>query len=71
MTRAVLPNASAREQRLLAGLTDRATNDLARTPHLDGREDEDADTGTDTTVPDDGHNDITPFASKQTTAIDT
>ena len=41
-----------REQWLLAGLMDRAANHKARTPPLDGGEDEDANTGTDT-VPDD------------------
>ena len=50
MTRAVLPHTSAREQRLLSVLVEK--NWLA--PPLDGGGDDDADVGTDTTVPDDG-----------------
>ena len=71
MTRAVLPNTSAREQWLLAGLKDRATNLWARTPHsVDGGEDEDADSGTDTSVLDDDNDDNASFTSQQTTAFD-
>ena len=71
MTRAVLPNTSAREQWLLAGLKDRATNLWARTPpSVDGGEDEDADTGTDTSVLDDNNDDNASFTSQQTTAFD-
>ena len=43
MTRAVLPNTSAREQWLVAGLVDRTTNHCARGPPLDGSEADDAD----------------------------
>ena len=69
MTRAVLPNTSAREQWPLAGLKDSTTNHYAGTPPLLGGEDKDADTGTDTTVPDDT-DDIASFSSQQTTTID-
>ena len=47
MNRAVLPNTSAREQWLLAGLVDRTTNHRARAPLLDGGADDDAHIGTD------------------------
>ena len=69
MTRAVLPNTPAREQWLLARLFDRTTNQWARTPPLDGGDNEVADTGTDTTVPDD-NDDIASFSSQQTATID-
>ena len=44
-TRAVFPVTSAREQWLLAGLTDSAASHWVRAPPLDGGDDEDADTG--------------------------
>ena len=56
MTRAVLPLTSA-------------TNHWARAPLLDGSEDEDTDTGTDTTVPDDNE-DISSFSRQQIATID-
>ena len=65
MTRAVLPNTSAREQWLLAGLVD----PWARTPLVDGGRDGDVDTRTDTTVPDD-NDDVVSFSSQQTANID-
>ena len=68
MTLAVLPNTSAREERLLISLTDRATGHWIRAPPLDGGHDADADTGADTTVPDDNE-DIASFISQQTTAL--
>ena len=69
MTRAVLPNISAREQWLLAGLKDRAACHWTRAPPLDGGDDEDADTETDITAPDNDSTDIASFTSQQTTAI--
>ena len=69
MTRAVLPNTTAREQWLLAGPADRTTDHWARTPPLDGGEVGDADdTGTDMTVPDD-NDDIASSPSQQTATI--
>ena len=68
MTRAILPNTSAREQWLLARLTDR---DWARVLPLGGGKDADTYTGTDTIVPDDDNDDIAFFTSHQTTATDT
>ena len=53
MTRADLPDISARERWLLAGLTDTAASHWVRTPPLDGGDDEHAGTGTGTTAPDD------------------
>ena len=67
--RAVLPNASAREW-LLAGLLDRANGHWIRAPRSMGG-DEDTDTGTDTTAPDDDIDDIASSTSQQTTAIHT
>ena len=47
------PHTSAREHWLLAGLIDRAASHWIRPPPLDGGDDdEDADAGTDTTIPD-------------------
>ena len=43
MTRALLPNTSAREQRLLSGLVDRTTSHWTRAFSLDGGGDDDAD----------------------------
>ena len=71
MTRADLPNISEREQLLLAGLIDRAASHWIRAPLLDGGDDEDADTGTDTTAPDDDNDDITSFTRQQITATHT
>ena len=71
MTRAVLPNTSAREQWLQAGRTDRATGHRSRAHPLDGGDDEDTDIGTDTTAPDVENDDIASFTSQQTTAIHT
>ena len=67
MTRAVLPNPSARAEWLLAGLIDRALNHLGRALPLDGGNDDDdgADTGTDTAMPDDDDDD--DIASSKTT----
>ena len=62
--------ALSQQKKTLAGLIDRAANDWARTPPLDGGEDEDADTRTDAAVPDD-NDDIASFTGQQTTAIDT
>ena len=41
------------------------------TPAYGGDDDEDADAGTDTTVPDDDNDDIASFDSQQATAIQT
>ena len=59
MTRTILPNTSAREQRLLGGLGDRTTNHWAAGPLLrrGGQDDIDAGTGT---VHGDGGTDIGP-----------
>ena len=46
------------------------TNHWARAPPMDGGGDEDADTGTDTTVPDDDIDDIVSCAGQQTSAIE-
>ena len=40
-----------------------------RAPPLNGRDDKDGDTGTDTTAPDDDNDDIASLASQQTAAI--
>ena len=64
MTRTVQPNRPARALWLLAGLIDRATSHWFRTFPLDGGDDEDADTGTDTTAPDDDNGDIASFTSQ-------
>ena len=65
MTRAVLPTTSARAEWLLAGFIDRALSHWVRAPPLDGADDDDdADTGTDTTRPDDNE-DIASLASQQ------
>ena len=54
MTRPVLPNPSTRAECLLAGLIDRALSQWAPVPPLDGGDgDDDAESGTDTTTPDD------------------
>ena len=67
MTQAVLPNPSAPPEWLLASLTDRALNWVRAHP-LDGVDgDEDADTGTDTTILDD--DDIASLASQQSTSL--
>ena len=68
MTRAVLPNTSARERWLRAGLLDRTTNHWARAPPLDGGEGDDADAGTDTTIPDDD-DEIASFSNQETDTI--
>ena len=54
MTRAVLPNPSSRAERLLAGNIDKAPNHWVRAPPLDGGDgdDDNADTVTDTAIPD-------------------
>ena len=72
MTRAVLPEASARAEWLLAGFIDRVASRWTRAHPLGGGDDdEDADAGSDTTVPDDDNDDLASFASQQTTAIQT
>ena len=71
MTRAVLPDASVREQWPLTRLMDRATSHWIRAPPLDGEENEGSDNGTDTTAPDDDNDDIASCTSQQTTAIHT
>ena len=69
-TRAVLPNPSAREEWLLAGLEDRALRHWARAPPLDrGYSDDDADTGTDTTTPDDDSEDTATLTGHQSTPL--
>ena len=69
MTRAILPNPSARAEWLLANLIDRAVSHRVRAPPLDGRsDDDDADTGTDTTTPDDDSEDIVSLSSQQSTS---
>ena len=68
--RAVLPRTPARELRLLDDLVDRATSWFRARP-LDGGDDKDADTGTDTTAPDDDNDDINSFSSQQTTPFQT
>ena len=70
MTRAVLPNPSARAERLVGGLTDRALKNWVRAPPLGGRDvDDDAGIGTDTAIPDDDDDDIASLASQQTTSL--
>ena len=64
MTRAVFPHTSARADWLLAGLIDSVTIHWVRAPLLDGGDDEDADAGTDTTIPDDDNEDIASFTSQ-------
>ena len=61
MTRAVLPNTSAREEWLLGSLIDRGTGHQIRAPPLNRGDDDDADTGTDTPAPDDDNEDIASF----------
>ena len=69
MTRAVLPNTSAREQWLLARLIDRAVSHWVRAPPLDGGNDDEADTETDTTAPNDDDDDITSLCSQPPAAV--
>ena len=70
MTRSVPPYPPAPAEWLLAGLTDRALSHRVRAPPLDGerRGDGDADTGTHTTIPDDGSEDIASLTSQQSTS---
>ena len=69
MSRAVLPNPSARAEWLLASLIDRALSHRFRAPPLYGG-DEDADAGTDTAIPDDDEDfdDTISLASKPSTS---
>ena len=69
MTRAVVPDPSARAERLLASHTDRALShwvELRRS--MGGGDDGDADTGTDTTTPQDDREDIASL-TKQSTSL--
>ena len=67
VTRAVPPHTSAREL-LLAGLMDREPPAIgSELTRLGGGDDHDADTGTDTTVPDDDSEDIASLTSQQST----
>ena len=67
MTRAVLPNPSARAEWLLAGIIHRAVNHWCHLRPLDGGNDDDdgADTGTDTAIPDDDDEDGTGSPASQ------
>ena len=70
MTRAVLPKTSARAEWLLADLIDRVASHWTRAPPPDGGDDvEDADAGTDSTLPDDDNDHLASLSSQQTTAI--
>ena len=70
MTRAILPNPSARDEWLLAGLIDRALNHWGAALPLDGGEDDDdADTGTDTTTPVNDGVDIASLASQPSSSL--
>ena len=70
MTRAVLPNPSARAEWLLPGLTDRTLNHWARAPPLDGGDgNDDADTGTDSAIPDADEDDFASLTSEQSTSL--
>ena len=53
MARIVLPNPSARAERLFAGIIDRALHHLGHVPALDGRPGDHDDSETDTAIPDD------------------
>ena len=55
-------------QHVLAGLKDRATVHWVRAPPLDVGDDDDADTETDTTVPDDDNEYIASLTSQQTSS---
>ena len=65
MTRAVLPNPSARAEWLLAGIIDRALHHWGHVPALDGGpgDHDHTDSETDTAVPDDD-DDIASLASE-------
>ena len=64
MNRAIIPYSSARAEWLLASLTDREIG--VRAPPLDGGgDDDDADTETDITTPDDHSEDIAFLTSQQ------
>ena len=67
-TQAVLPDPS-RAEGLLAGLIDRGISFWVRAPIDVGDVDGDADTGTDTAIPDDDDEDITSLASHQTASL--
>ena len=62
MTLAVPPNAPARAEWLLAGLTDRATSHWVRAPLLDGDDDDDD-------APDDDNVDIASLTGQQSTVV--
>ena len=67
---AVLPNPSARAEWLLASLIDRALNYGAWAPPLHGGDgDDDADTRTDTTIPDDDNEDVASLTSQHSTSL--
>ena len=68
MSRTVLPNTSARDQWLLAGLIDRATSHWARAPPLDGGDEDYFDDGTDTSALGDHGDDLVSIMSQQTVA---
>ena len=65
MTRAFLPNPSARAERLLAGIIDRAVHHWGDAPPLDGGpgDHDHTDSETDTAIPDDD-DDIASLASQ-------
>ena len=69
MTRAVLPNPLARAEWLLGGLIDRAPGHGGLAPLDEGDDDGDADTGTDTTIPDDDNEGIASLTSQQSTSL--
>ena len=70
MTRAVLPNPSARAEWLLTGLIDRTLNHWALAPPLDrGDGNDDADTGIDTAIPDDDDDDFASLTNEQSTSL--
>ena len=71
MTRAVLPNPSARAEWLFAGVIDRALNHWGHVPPLDGGmgDNDHADSETDTAIPDDDDQDIASLASQPPVSV--
>ena len=70
MTQAVLPNPSARAEWHLADLIDRALDHWGRVLPFDGRDDDGANTGTDTAIPDDDDDDdIASVASQPSSSL--
>ena len=71
MTRAVLPNPSARAEWLLAGIVDRALNNWGHVSPLDGGigDNDHADGETDTAIPDDDNHDVASLASQPSVSV--